>query len=213
MRKSRLLSMNLQFFAEPGGEGENPQGTGQQAGAQSQQSTPTFDYEKLANIISGKQTVTEDTVLKNYFKQQGLSQEEMNSAISAFKAEKAKNTPDAGALQTQLNNITKAYTESQINNQATLEAMSLGLDAKTIPYVIKMADMSNVLDAEGKVNAEEVKKALSKVLEDVPALKGAAMHQSDDNYAGGFQIGQTGTQNQGQNQEDTLRSIFGIKSK
>lgn len=211
--------MNLQFFAEPdGGAGSGTNATdGAGAANQNQQAqtaSVNFDYDKLAGIITGKQTVAEDTVLKNYFKQQGLSQEEMNSAISAFKAEKAKNTPDAGALQAQLNSITKAYTESQINNQATLEAMSLGLDAKTIPYVIKLADMSNAVDAEGKVNAEEVKKALAKVLEDVPALKGAAMQQSGDNNIGGFQIGQSAGQNQtGQNQEDALRSIFGIRTK
>lgn len=38
---------------------------------------PTFDYDKLANLINGKQSVTEDTVLKSYFKEQGLSADEM----------------------------------------------------------------------------------------------------------------------------------------
>ena len=33
---------------------------------------PTFDYDKLASLINGKQSVAEDTVLKSYFKEQGL---------------------------------------------------------------------------------------------------------------------------------------------
>lgn len=36
-----------------------PQGNNQQ--------TPSFDYDKLASLITGKQSVTEDTVLKSYF--------------------------------------------------------------------------------------------------------------------------------------------------
>lgn len=217
MKRSNLVPFNLQFFAEPaGGEGTGSQ-AGQSAGAgnaqnvQAQQSAPAFDYDKLANIISGKQTVTEDTVLKNYFKQQGLSQEEMNSAISAFKAEKAKNTPDINALQSQLSASNKALLESKINNQATLEAMSLGLDAKYIPYVIKLADMSNAVDDNGNVNAEEVKKALTQVLTDVPAFKGTAGGNNEgDNNSGGFRVGQSSQQN-ALDQEDILRGIFGIK--
>lgn len=208
------LAMDLQYFAE-GGDTTGTQddaGKGQQ---QNNQNTPSFDYEKLASIINGKQTVAEDTVLKNFFKQQGLSQEEMNQAIHAFKEEKAKKTPDVAALQTELANTNKALLESKINEQATLQAMSLGLDSKAIPYVIKMADMGKVVDEEGKISAEEVKKALEQVLTDVPALKGstATPQNSDNSNVGGFQIGGAGMagQNSGQNQEDILRGIFGIK--
>ena len=203
MKRSNLVPFNLQFFAEPAeDEGAGGQ-TGQQAGGnggirngQLQQNAPAFDYDKLANIISGKQTVTEDTVLKNYFKQQGLSQDEMNSAISAFKAEKAKNTPDANALQNQLSIANKALLESRINNQATLEAMSLGLDAKSIPYVIKLADMSNAVDANGNVvkdNDTVIKRQV--ISEETSAtmreiLKGVVEGQPDSNcYIKGYSIG------------------------
>lgn len=211
------LAMDLQYFAEGGDAAGTQEGTGngQQQNNQNQQTqqTPLFDYEKLASIISGKQTVAEDTVLKNFFKQQGLSQEEMNQAIRVFKEEKAKNTPDVAALQTELANTNKALIESKINEQATLQAMSLGLDSKAIPYVIKMADMSKAVDEEGKISAEEVKKALEQVLTDVPALKGSTVtpQSSGNDNVGGFQIGGAAGQNNGQNQEDILRGIFGIK--
>lgn len=222
MKRRHIMSMNLQFFA-----GENPAGgssgggaeggnAGSTSGQQVQTSgqSPAFDYEKLAEIISGKQSVTENTVLKNYFKEQGLSQEEMNSAITAFKTEKARNTPDAKALQTQLANTNKELLASKINEQATLQAMLLGLDAKAIPYVIKMADMSKAADTEGRISEDEVKKALEQVLKDIPALKGgtATVSGKDSTDTGGFQIGGAGAgQNKDNNQEDMLRNIFGIK--
>lgn len=221
MKKGQTLPMNLQFFAGEGGAGgsSGDGGAGSNAGGtiagqQMQAPSPAFDYEKLAEIISGKQSVTENTVLKNYFKEQGLSQEEMSSAISAFKAEKAKNTPDIGALQTQLANTNKELIASKINEQATLQAMSLGLDVKAVPYVIKMADMGKAVDSEGKINEEEVKKALEQVLTDIPALKGnaAPSPNTGKESTGGFQIGGAGTgQSTEQNQEDMLRAIFNIK--
>ena len=39
------------------------------AGGSTASGAPEFDYEKLAALISGKQTVTEDTVLKSYFRE------------------------------------------------------------------------------------------------------------------------------------------------
>ena len=83
--ENKTLPLDLQMFAEDpedkggkGGDGKDTPGT-------SSQGAPSFDYDKLASIISGKQDVAEKTVLKNYFKEQGLSQDEANAAIEAFK--------------------------------------------------------------------------------------------------------------------------------
>lgn len=131
-----------------------------------------FDYEKLASIINGKQSVTEDTVLKSYFKQQGLSADEMTQAISAFKAEKAKNTPDISKLQNDVISANNARLQAEINQSATLEAIKQGVDIKSIPYVLKMADFKDIADTNGNINAEKLTEAVKKVLDDVPALKG-----------------------------------------
>ncbi len=77
----------------------------QQGGSQQNQTAPAFDYDKLAGIINGKQRADEDSILKNYFKNQGLSSDEMKQAIAAFKEQKAKNTPDVGQLQTNLTTV------------------------------------------------------------------------------------------------------------
>lgn len=211
MKRSRLLPMKLQLFAE-GGTGGGESGSEGQAGsnqntqqnARQQTETPAFDYKKLAGIISGKQTEAEGTILKNYFKQQGLSKEEADQAIAAFKAEKAKNTPDINALQTQLTETKKATEQAMIEKEAMIAALGLGLDIKTAPYVIKLADLSNVMVQDGKIDTENVKKALNKVLEDVPQLK------TNTQATGGFRIGGQGESQNGTTNEEQLNAVFGV---
>lgn len=234
MRKR--FPMNLQLFAEggssgsgtggqsgaagsqgsgTGGQGAGMQGTGGglQGGAGSQGQPGAgggagiqFDYEKLAGLIAGKTSVTEDTVLKSYFKQQGLSQEEMNQAIQAFKAQKAASQPDVGALQSQAAQAQRAAQEAQLEKAAVLAAVGLGMDAKTIPYLIKMTDLSQAVGQDGKINEETVTNALKKTLEDVPGLKPAQSSQ------GGFiQMGASGSGNQQQADDAALKAAFGVK--
>lgn len=187
----------------------NQQQQNQQAAQTNQQQNTQqvqIDYDKIASLVAGKQQVAEDTVLKNYFKQQGLSQEEATKAIELFKAEKAKNQPDVIAIQTEMDEYKKAAQLANIQQKATLEAIAQGLDTKTVPYVLKMADFSNVVDANGNLKDENIKAAIAKVVEDVPALKPSAQEQS------GFQIGSSGTeQGNNQTQEDVLKGVFGIK--
>ena len=204
--KQNALPLNLQYFAaEPGGDGGQGNEPSTQQNVQSQQQTFTFDYEKLASIVAGKQTVTEDTVLKNYFKQQGLSQEEATQAMQQFKDQKAKNTPDVEGIQTQLTQAQAVAQKEAVEKAAVLEAVGLGLDAKTIPYVLKMADFSEATGQDGKINNETLKNAINKVLEDIPQLKPTQETQR------GFQIGGGGSQQQQTSQSDQLASIFGNK--
>lgn len=214
--KQNTLPFNLQFFAEGTGDAGSGAGTntsagtgaGSAAGAMQQagQQIPPFefDYEKLASIVTGKQNVTEDTVLKNYFKQQGLSQNEAAQAMQQFKEQKAKSTPDVSAMQTQLTQAQTLAQRAEVEKAAVLEAVELGLNVKTIPYVLKMADLSNVTGQDGKLNTENLKNAINKVLEDVPQLKPAQESQR------GFQIGGSGGEQQTA-QSDQLASIFGNK--
>lgn len=89
-----MFKFKLQLFADGDGEGGN-NGGAQEPGQGAEQQTPQIDYEKLAQALAGKQTATEDSFLRGYLRQQGLSKEEMDSAISAFKEQKAKNDPSA----------------------------------------------------------------------------------------------------------------------
>lgn len=204
--KTNKLPFNLQFFAEAGVEqqAENQQPSGPEVQQQSQQAaTPEIDYAKIQQMLDGTLAAKEDTALKSYFRQQGLTQEEAEKAMSAFKAEKAKKTPDAAMLQSQIAQEKANAQKAQVENATILAAVSLGLDAKTIPYVLKMADLSNVTDKDGKINEESVKTAINKVLEDVPQLKPAAEGNRGFQIGGGAQNPQQ--QNNTQSQVSTKR--------
>lgn len=206
--KQRVLSMNLQFFAE--GDGNDPgtgdQGKNQQSNTQTQQSTQgfEFDYEKLASIVTGKQNVAEDTVLKNYFKNQGLSQEEATQAMQQFKQQKAASQPDVGVLQTQVAQAQQQAQQALIERDAFLLSGELGVDLKTMPHLLKLADLSAVV-SDGKVSQDGLKEALNKVLEELPQLKQQTQQSS------GFKFGASGNQNTETSVDDQLNRIFGIK--
>lgn len=178
-----------------------------QSNAAQNSATPAIDYDKIQQMLSGTLAAKEDTALKAYFKQQGLSQEELDQAITAFKQQKAANQPDVTALKGELDTYKQQALKAEIEKTALFEVLGLGVDVKTAPYVIKMADLSSVLGQDGKINQETVKAAISKVLEDIPGLKPSQAQ------AGGFvQVG-TGSTGDGQSQADNvaLRAAFGLK--
>lgn len=172
--------------------GDNNQNTQQNQNGQQANNVqpPEIDYEKLSSLITGKQSATEDSVLKGYFKQQGLSKEEMDQAISAFKAQKAANQPDVTKMQADIQTAQAAALKSQIENKALLMHSELGIDLKTIPYVMKLADLSAVA-TNGTIDDAKLKDALTKVLEDVPQLKA----QQEQSTQGFHQIGASPSNN------------------
>lgn len=209
MRKK--FQMNLQLFAEPAGGtgGTEPPAAGQQTPPTGQQTgqtlSPQIDYSKIQQMLEGTLAAKEDTALKAYFKQQGLSQEEAEQAMAAFKQQKAAQQPDVSAIQTQLAQAQAAAQKAIIDNAATMTAISIGLDSKTIPYVLKMADLSQVMGQDGKINEETLKTALNKVLDDVPALK------VQPGQATGFvQVGASSGTGQQQTTDDALKKAFGL---
>lgn len=191
-----------------GAAGGDPQQTQQPPAGNQQQSgqaqPPTIDYNKIQQMLEGTLAAKEDTALKAYFKQQGLSQQEAEQAMASFKQQKAANQPDVNALQTQATQAQVEAQKMQIENAAILQAMELGLDAKTIPYVLKMADFSQVASENGKINEETLKNALETVLEDVPALK------PQTQQATGFKMGAPSGGQQTTATDDALKRAFGL---
>ena len=192
-----FMKPNLQFFAEPapaagtetGNQGQQNQQQTQQSQQQNQNpqqnqnTSVAVDYSKIQQMLEGTLQAKEETALKAYFKQQGLSQEEAEKAIANYKAEKAKNTPDVGAIQSQLSEAQNMAQQAQVEKEATMAALEIGIDVKTIPYVLKLADLSTVVGEDGKVKNDALKEALNKVLEDVPQLK------PTQEISKGFQVG------------------------
>ncbi len=166
-----------------------------------------IDYNKIQEIIDGRNAKTEDAVLKSYFQKQGLSEDEMQSAIENFKTSKAQKAleqnQNAVNLQNENNALKAKVQKMQIESKATDIALGLGVDAKTVPYLIKMADFSNAVGSDGKIVEESIKTALNDILEALPQLKG----QVQNNDAGFQKIGGANENNQ-TGLEDALKEIF-----
>ena len=109
-----------------------------------------------------------------------------NSPQQSAEQQPVEKNIDLTALQSQLaasqqlsDQYRQAAIASQIAQQATLEAITLGVDVKTVPYVLKMADFSSVKpDKDGVPDTAAIQAAINKVLEDIPVLKPTKNDQS-----------------------------------
>ena len=170
-----------------------------------------IDYEKIQNIIDGRNAKTEASILKDYFGKQGLSEEEVKIAIDTFKKNKEskaqeQNQQIANALNE--NATLKAQLKDyMIKDVARDIASDLGVETKTIPYLLKLADLSNVFDEKGNVNNESVKTSLTNVLDELPVLKASNTENKGFVKVGGASSDDTPKGNA----LEELESIMGIK--
>lgn len=206
----KFMPLFLQLFADEGnGEGTTATQNGVQNNSQGSTQTLGIDYEKIQGMIDSRNSKTEDNVLKSYFQSQGMSEDEMKQAINSFKTKREENNKnqilEANTLKENLDKANNKALKSEIEKEAVLQALSLDIDSKSIPYVVKLADFSNVSDETGTINSESIKSAMQKVLEDVPALK----KSSPD--LGNLQIGADDSQSSESNLDSTLSRIFGTK--
>lgn len=211
MRKT--LPINLQFFAE-GGDGNGDQNAGSnnngqagQQGGQNNQQAAGVDYDRLQEMINTATAKKENAVIKDYFMQQGLSENELHQAIAAFKQNKEQQASEQqnvnANLQNELTAAKQLAEQAQVELTATKVAVELGINVKTLQYVLKMADFSKAKDADGKISEDNIKASLEQVLKDVPALKPSTENNS------GFQIGAPAGNNN-QSNEEALKKAFGL---
>lgn len=211
MRKT--LPINLQFFAE-GGDGNGDQNAGSnnngqagQQGGQNNQQAAGIDYDKIQSMLDTATAKKENAVLKSYFQQQGLSEEEVSQAIATFKQNKQQQVEQQqnanASLQNEVAAAQKDAEQARIELTATKVAVELGINVKTLQYVLKMADFSKAEDADGKISEDNIKASLEQVLKDVPALKPSTENNS------GFQIGAPAGNNN-QSNEEALKKAFGL---
>lgn len=170
------------------------------------QSALVIDYDKIAEVVAGKQKVAEEAVLKSFFKNQGLSAEEMTAAIDAYKANKQKNNPEAvnAELQRQLAAAQGDLLRARVERVAEKAARDLGADEGSIEYVVRLADLSKAAE-NGEISKEKVSEAVQQVMNNVPAFK---------KQAATVQGVKIGGDNDGAPKDDRdarIRAAFGLK--
>ena len=164
-------------------------------------------FEKLDSIIDNKS----NGVAKSALRDNGFEDEEIKNIVKQWRdnkqAKSQENTTKINDLTNQVSTLNNQLITEKVNNQAFLCGLDLGLDSKTIPYVVKLADLSKATDDKGEISVENIKTAMSKVLDDVPSFK------PSNNNNGFVKIGADTSNGAKATQEDVLAGIFGTRKK
>lgn len=154
--------LDIQLFAEEGPEETPP-------------ANQEIDYEKLAETISKRTSATEESALKGILKDKGVSKEEMEDAIKAYKESKSAKVK---AEQERIDSIIKENTEfknkefmQSVKNDAKEIAKELKVRDDRFEKLMRLCDKGKFTDSEGKFDKEATKAEMEEQLKDVPEFK------------------------------------------
>lgn len=191
--KKKLL-FDLQLFTDGGdggtgtGAGTAGDGDGGQKGNAGGTGTGGYSFEQAEEIADARAERASKAALASYFKQQGMSEEEITAAINDYKQKKAKNQPDVSEITQQRDDALKKVAEME--NMDYLR--SKGVKQEDLDYVLFKAS-KNVDDKT------EFKKAADAFLKENPRYTGR-----------GYTVVSTGTPDggsgAGQNANDVINS-------
>lgn len=184
------------------------QNTQAQATTGTQQTTaPEIDYNKIEAMINKGVQQKESAILKSYFEQQGMTEEEVKNAVSQYKANKTKTADEQknayADMQKENEQLKAQILQSNINSKAFDIGLDMGVDKNAVAYLIRMADLSKVVDEKSEISEEAIKNAFEQVLKDVPALKAST------NSNEGFKVG-ADSYKQENDKTNMLRKVAGL---
>lgn len=188
--------------------GNNTQVTPQPQAQQTQQVTaPEIDYGKIEAMINKGSQQKENAILKSYFEQQGMTEDEVKSAVAEYRANKQKQADEQKTayanMQAENEQLKAQILQSNINAKATDIGLDMGVDKNAVGYLIKMADLSNAVNEKNEISEEAIKNAFEEVLKNVPALKASV------NSNTGFKVGADNVQ-QENDKTNMLRKVAGL---
>lgn len=195
----RKKLFDLQLFTEGGGEGgTGAAGSGNAGngnGSQGNAGNATYSYEQAEQIAEARAERATKAALADYFKKQGMSEEEVTAALTDFKAKKAAAHPDVSAVEKQRDEALAKVAEMENTNYLR----DKGVKADDLDYVL--FKVSKQVD-----DKTDFKKAADAFLKENPRYTG----QGYKVVSTGKPDGGSGT---GQTTHDTInasiRSAFG----
>ena len=157
----RKMLMSLQLF--DGGSG----GAGGQAGAGAgdggQKEKAGYTFEQAEEIANSRAEKASRAALADFYRKQGLSEEEITTAINDFKAKQKANQPDVSAIERERDSAQKEL--QQLKNEKILAAK--GVKAEDMDYV--MFKVEKLVD-----DKTDFTKAVEKFLKENPRFTGTA---------------------------------------
>jgi ribosomal protein L16 Arg81 hydroxylase len=172
--------------------------------------------EEVARIGTERSVRAERAAITNYFRDQGLTEEEAKQAFEKFRtdreAQREAEKNDLTALQRRVEEYERKESEilrkanrRLVRVEAKEQAIALGVRVDRSDYAVRLADLSKVeVDENGEVDESAVREALEQILNDFPELKVAS--SSEDGH--GFKLGSPG-QKQQPGLSEQIAKIFG----
>lgn len=127
----RRRYFDLQIFTDGGGDGAGSGGTGAGAGSAGKgnggqgnaggasggaSGVATYSYEQAEQIAEARADRATKAALADYFKRQGMSEEEVTAAITDFKAKKAASQPNVSAVEKERDDALAKVAEMENTN-------------------------------------------------------------------------------------------------
>lgn len=175
--------MYLQLFEDGGGAGSGGQGgnAGNGGGGHAGNTGATYSYEQAEEIASARANKAERTALANYFRSQGMTEDEVTAAIKDFKEKKQANQPNISQIEKERDDYKKQI--EQIQNEKVLTGR--GVKADDLDYV--MFKVNQMVD-----DKTDFKKAAEKFLKENPRFTGPTYRVSTGTQTRGNDSGGSG---------------------
>lgn len=158
---------NLQLFDDGGqsGAGSGQGGAagtgdgGQASSAGNNGGGGSYSFQQAEEIANARAQRAEKAALASYFKQQGMSEDEVSKAIAAYKAQQAASRPNVDSITKERDDALAEL--AALKNSNALRAK--GVREEDIDYV--MFKVSALMQADDKLDFE---KAVAKYLKENP---------------------------------------------
>lgn len=189
---------NLQLFTDggEGGTGASGAGTaGNGNGSQNNAGGATYSYEQAEQIAEARADRATKAALADYFKKQGMSEDEVTAALADFRAKKAAAQPNVAAVEKQRDEALAKVAEME--NTSYLR--DKGVKADDLDYVLFKVSR-NVDDKT------DFRKAADAFLKENPRFTGQGMKVVSTGKADG---GSGTSQTVNDSINASIRSVFG----
>ncbi len=173
------------------------------------ESNKNVDYDKLEEIINKGIQQKESSILKSYFQQMGLSEDEVKTAVNEYKESRVKQEEEiknnSDALMKEVEELKNALKTEKLNSSINNVGYKLGLDSKSLKAVQKLANLEDVY-TDSKIDEAKIEKSLTDVLDEFPGLKTKTSTKI-------VEVGSPESKVEKGSELDELRKAFGLKPK
>lgn len=176
---------------------------------ETKESNKNVDYDKLEEIINKGIQQKESSILKSYFQQMGLSEDEVKTAVNEYKESRVKQEEEiknnSDALIKEVEELKNALKTEKLNSSINNVGYKLGLDSKSLKAVQKLANLEDVY-TDSKIDEAKIEKSLTDVLDEFPGLKTKTSTKI-------VEVGSPESKVEKGSELDELRKAFGLKPK